>query len=57
MEWQDDPDPALAEALAWARLQDIREVAEIPLDRRHNAKVDYVRLQKMYGAEEGRGKK
>ena len=57
VEWQDDPDPALAGALAWAHLQDIREVAEIPLDRRHNAKVDYVRLQKMYGEEEGRGKK
>lgn len=39
------------------RLHDLREVAEIPLDRRHNAKVDYVRLQKMYGKEEGRGRK
>lgn len=49
VEWADQPDPNLAKALAWAKLQDLREVAEIPLDRRHNAKVDYTRLQKMYG--------
>ena len=34
----------LAERLAWAQLDEIRLVPEIPVDRRHNAKVDYQRL-------------
>lgn len=32
------------EALGWARLDAVRRVSRIPLDRRHNAKVDYPRL-------------
>jgi acyl-CoA synthetase (AMP-forming)/AMP-acid ligase II len=39
--------PALREALAWAKLDEVREVREIPVDRRHNAKIDYNRLAKM----------
>ena len=38
-------DPAaVSKALSWADLDDVRLLAEIPLDRRHNAKVDYQRL-------------
>ena len=35
---------ALIERLAWARLADVIEVDRIPLDRRHNAKVEYAAL-------------
>lgn len=38
---------AVRNALVWAQLDDVRELDEIPLDRRHNAKVDYVRLAKI----------
>lgn len=38
---------AVQEALAWARLDEVRMLSEIPLDRRHNAKVDYGRLAKI----------
>lgn len=37
---------AVGEALGWARLDEVREIHEIPLDRRHSAKVDYGRLEK-----------
>jgi acyl-CoA synthetase (AMP-forming)/AMP-acid ligase II len=47
-----DPRPALSEALAWARLD--RLVAlPIPLDRRHNAKVDYPELLRRLKAADG----
>jgi acyl-CoA synthetase (AMP-forming)/AMP-acid ligase II len=40
-----EADPAaVSKALSWAHLDDVRLLAEIPLDRRHNAKVDYQRL-------------
>jgi acyl-CoA synthetase (AMP-forming)/AMP-acid ligase II len=35
---------ALATALDWACLDEVRPVEKIPVDRRHNAKVDYTRL-------------
>lgn len=35
---------ALAATLAWARLHEVREYPAIPVDRRHNAKVDYTAL-------------
>lgn len=35
---------AVREALAWAQLDAVHPVRRIPLDRRHNAKVDYPRL-------------
>lgn len=38
---------AVSEALGWAGLDEVRPVSEIPLDRRHNAKVDYNRLAGM----------
>jgi acyl-CoA synthetase (AMP-forming)/AMP-acid ligase II len=37
----------LLSRLAWARLADVRIVPAIPVDKRHNAKVDYPALLKM----------
>jgi acyl-CoA synthetase (AMP-forming)/AMP-acid ligase II len=42
------PDPCrLRESLAWARLDSIRVVRSIPVDKRHNTKVDYGALRRM----------
>ncbi len=38
---------AVRHTLALARLDEVRVIEEIPLDRRHNAKVDYCRLAKI----------
>lgn len=38
---------ALRERLAWARLDDVVLVDRIPVDRRHNAKVDYPELMRV----------
>jgi acyl-CoA synthetase (AMP-forming)/AMP-acid ligase II len=38
---------AVRHVLVWARLDEVRVLEEIPLDRRHNAKVDYGRLAKI----------
>ena len=35
----------LSDMLAWAQLNEIRQIERIPLDRRHNAKVDYTKLE------------
>lgn len=35
---------AVADAIAWARIDEIRLLGRIPVDRRHNAKVDYPAL-------------
>jgi len=40
---------ALAEELRWAGLDEIREVPRLPVDRRHNAKIDYPALRKLLG--------
>lgn len=37
----------LERALAWAALDEVRCIARIPLDKRHNAKVDYPALRSM----------
>jgi len=37
----------LAERLAWARLHDIVVVPRVPVDRRHNAKVEYGALREL----------
>ncbi|MFN0086640.1 MAG: AMP-binding protein [Blastocatellia bacterium] len=37
-------------ALAWAQLDDVRVVKAIPVDKRHNAKIDYPRLRKLVKA-------
>lgn len=34
----------LSAMLSWAHLDEIRQIQRIPLDRRHNAKVDYTKL-------------
>jgi len=38
---------AVLRALAWAQLDEVRELGEIPVDKRHNAKVDYGRLAEL----------
>jgi acyl-CoA synthetase (AMP-forming)/AMP-acid ligase II len=41
-------DPAaLLRALRWARLDEVRVVRRLPVDRRHNAKIDYPRLRRL----------
>jgi hypothetical protein len=37
----------LRERLAWSRLADVVVVDRIPVDARHNAKVDYPALHRM----------
>jgi hypothetical protein len=37
----------LLQRLAWARLADVLTVPRVPVDRRHNAKVDYPALWRM----------
>lgn len=36
---------SLLNLLSWARLDEVRTLRAIPLDKRHNAKVDYTRLR------------
>jgi acyl-CoA synthetase (AMP-forming)/AMP-acid ligase II len=43
------PRDMLMTQLAWARLADVLTVRHIPVDRRHNAKVDYPALRRMLG--------
>jgi acyl-CoA synthetase (AMP-forming)/AMP-acid ligase II len=43
------PRDELMTRLAWARLADVLAVRRIPVDRRHNAKVDYPALRQMLG--------
>jgi acyl-CoA synthetase (AMP-forming)/AMP-acid ligase II len=38
-------DPALKAALAWASLNRIAPLARLPVDKRHNAKIDYPALR------------
>ena len=38
---------ALRQALAWAELDEVRRLPAIPLDARHNAKVDYPALERL----------
>jgi hypothetical protein len=39
----------LVERLPWARLDEVRVVERVPVDHRHNAKVDYPQLARMLG--------
>jgi acyl-CoA synthetase (AMP-forming)/AMP-acid ligase II len=39
----------IREQLRWAQLDEVRVVRRIPLDQRHNSKVDYVTLRKLLG--------
>lgn len=47
IQWQNQPDQQVNNALAWAHLSEIRPVEQIPLDHRHNAKVDYTKLARL----------
>lgn len=38
---------ALSPLLAWAELDEIRAVKQIPVDKRHNAKIDYTRVREL----------
>jgi acyl-CoA synthetase (AMP-forming)/AMP-acid ligase II len=38
---------SLQNTLAWVELDDVRLVKQIPVDKRHNAKVDYTRVQEL----------
>jgi hypothetical protein len=39
--------PSLLSSLAWVELDDVRLVKQIPVDKWHNAKVDYTRVHEM----------
>ena len=58
VEWQKagrrDPG-ALLERLAWAQVDRVVTVKALPVDARHNAKVDLGRLRKLLGAGRGKG--
>ncbi len=41
---------ALQQKLVWARLDEIRLMQSIPVDKRHNAKIDYPALYKQLGS-------
>ncbi len=53
MELESGADPAalcvLPSDLAWAELDAVLPLRQIPVDRRHNAKVDYPALYKLLG--------
>ena len=37
----------LKQSLAWAHLDEVRVVARLPVDHRHNAKIDYPALHRL----------
>lgn len=39
--------PQLEAMLAWADLDEVKRVKQLPVDKRHNAKIDYSRLQEL----------
>jgi acyl-CoA synthetase (AMP-forming)/AMP-acid ligase II len=41
----------LRAATAWAKIDEVRVVAALPVDRRHNAKIDYPALRRMLGGD------
>ena len=47
LECQERAPPELREALAWAGLDEVRVCPRLPVDRRHNAKIDYPALHKL----------
>jgi hypothetical protein len=38
----------LAETLSWAALDEIRILPRMPVDKRHNAKIDYPSLRRLF---------
>jgi hypothetical protein len=43
----DVDEAGLKEALKWAHLDTIQKMKAIPVDKRHNAKVDYMALKRL----------
>lgn len=43
----------LSQSLQWSGIDDYRVLTEIPVDRRHNAKVDYVALTQLLDTHDG----
>jgi acyl-CoA synthetase (AMP-forming)/AMP-acid ligase II len=48
---------ALRAGLSWAHLASIRFVGRIPVDRRHNSKIDYTRLREMMAGSRTTGRR
>lgn len=42
-------DQELLEGLSWACIDEVRSLKRIPVDKRHNAKIDYTELVKLLG--------
>jgi len=40
----------LAASVAWAQVDDVRFMAALPVDKRHNAKIDYPALRRVLGS-------
>jgi len=45
--WNETVATALSQELGWAGLDELRRVPHLPVDRRHNAKIDYPALRKL----------
>jgi acyl-CoA synthetase (AMP-forming)/AMP-acid ligase II len=45
-----DLETTLLRDLAWARIQETRFLPRLPLDKRHNAKIDYPALRRLLGS-------
>jgi hypothetical protein len=41
------PGGGFRESLTWAQLDEIRPMPRLPVDKRHNAKIDYPALREM----------
>ena len=48
------PRQQLMSRLAWAHLSDVKIVDHIPVDKRHNSKVDYPALRELLGSRQRR---
>jgi len=48
---------ALLAGLSWAKLASVRFVGRIPVDRRHNSKIDYTRLREMMAGSRTTGRR
>ena len=46
----EDARGALLARVAWAGLKDVVVVEQLPMDKRHNAKIDYPALRKLLAA-------
>lgn len=54
VEWRGEPGDKriVSDCVAWASIDEIRSCRTIPVDRRHNAKVDYVALERLASRQE-----